>query len=431
MGERPHATLVGTMDEERDYETSHKAHGMTRIAVLVALIAVLSFGGGFVAGAGKQDLSAAVPFLGDNLSATPDPSADLGDFWKAWNTLEQRFVQTHGSTTPDPKEKVWGAMQGLAESYGDPYTVFMPPEDAKIFEEDIAGNFSGVGMEIGLNKDRILTVIAPLKGTPAERAGIRSGDLVLAIDGESTEGLSTDEAVKKIRGEKGTTVEFKMLRDGEPLDVSVVRDTIEVPTIDYSLDPATGVYSIALYSFTGNSHTLFNRALDDFKKSGSKLLLIDLRGNPGGYLEAAVRIASNFLPDGTLVVTEDYQGNEQNILHRTSGRGVGLPEGIKIAILIDKGSASASEILTGALQDEGRATVVGTRSFGKGSVQELVKIGGGSLKVTVARWLTPGGRSISDGGLKPDIEVERTAEDVTSGKDPQKERAIQFLITGE
>jgi carboxyl-terminal processing protease len=225
-------------------------------------------------------------------------------------------------------------------------------------------------------------------------------------------------------------VKLKIVRDGKPLDIPVTRDTIDVPTIDYSLDKDSGVYTIALYSFTANSGSLFSRALADFRTSGSHLLLIDLRGDPGGYLDAAVKIASNFLPEGTTVVTEDYKGHQENIVHRTSGGG-GVPAGTKVAILIDQGSASASEILSGALQDNKAATLIGTRSFGKGSVQELIDIDGGALKVTVARWLTPSGRSISDGGLTPDIKVERTQDDVNNGKDPQRTRALQFLTTGK
>lgn len=421
------------MDYERDEapEDRKRMQNMTKIAASFAIVAVLSFAGGFIVANKNLDLASAVPFLSDGLDATPDPSADLSDFWKVWNTLNTRFVQTHGSSSmPESKEKLWGAIEGLTKSFGDPYTVFMRPSDAKIFTEDISGNFSGVGMEVGIDKEGILTVIAPIKDTPADRAGIKSGDQILFIDDKSTEGMSTDEAVKLIRGDKGTTVKFRILRAGEPVEISVVRDTINVPTINNSLDQSTGVYTIALYSFTANSASLFNRALSEFRASGSHLLLVDLRGNPGGYLEAAVKIGSNFLPEGTLVVTEDYEGNQENIEHRTRGGG-GVPAGTKVVILIDQGSASASEILAGALQDNKAATLIGTRSFGKGSVQELVDVGGASLKITVARWLTPSGRSISDGGLTPDIAVERTQEDFDAGLDPQKERAIQFLTTGQ
>ncbi len=418
------------MEEFNDQEVKPDPaqRSLVKLAVAFALVAALSFVGGVASASKGGGFLANVPLLSDGLLASPDAAANLTDFWKVWNVLDDRFVQTHGtSSPPTAMEKVWGAMEGLTASYGDPYTVFMRPVEAKIFQEDIAGNFSGVGMEVGV-KDKILTVIAPLKGTPAERAGIKSGDQIIMIDEQSTEGMSTDEAVKLIRGEKGTTVTFRIVREGAPLEIAVVRDTINVPTIETSTDQ--GVFVIAFYSFTANSGSLFSKALGEFRDSGSRMLLIDLRGNPGGYLEAAVSVASHFMADGAIVVTEDYNGNRENIEHRSRGTG-GVPAGTKVAILIDGGSASASEILSGALQDAGLATLVGAQSFGKGSVQELVKVGDASLKVTVARWLTPSGRSISNGGLTPDIKVDFTKEDAEAGRDPQKARAVEFLRTGK
>ncbi|MDP2815400.1 MAG: S41 family peptidase, partial [Rectinemataceae bacterium] len=358
-----------------------------KLGVSLALMLAIGFAGGVTVGAaGGSRMLSNVPLLGDGLDATPDTSADLTDFWKAWNTLNERFVQTHATSTPPSAEsKIWGAIQGLAASYGDPYTVFMPPTEAKKFQDDIRGDFQGVGMEIGV-KEGVLTVIAPLKGTPAERAGLRSGDLIITIDKTSTDGMSTDEAVKLIRGEKGTTVTFMILREGESLQIPVVRDTITVPTIETKLDES-GVFIISFYSFTANSSQLFSKAIAEFRKSGSTKLIIDLRSNPGGYLESSVSIASHFLPKGAAVVTEDYKGKQENVVHRSRGIG-GLPEGTKVVVLIDQGSASASEILAGALQDADVATLIGTRSFGKGSVQQLVDINGGALKVTIARWLT-------------------------------------------
>lgn len=403
-----------------------------KLGVLFALVLSLGFAGGLTVGAsGGSRVFNNIPLIGDGLNSTPDSSVDFTDFWKVYNTLNTKFVPSSASSTaPTMEEKLWGAIKGLADSFNDPYTVFLAPDEAKMFQEEISGNFSGVGMEVGLSPEGVITVIAPLKGTPAERAGIQSGDFILSIDGRTTEGMTTEEAVKLIRGEKGTQVSFKLLRETKTVEVTVTRDTIQVPTIDYSYDRATGVYTIALYEFTGTAVELFDKALVDFRASGAKNLVIDLRGNPGGYLDASVDISSRFLPRGEVVVTEDYKGKERNIVHRSSGR-VGVPEDVKIVVLINQGSASASEILAGALKDHGRATLIGTRSFGKGSVQELIPVGQGALKVTVARWLTPSGNSISDGGLAPDIEVARTPEDVTSGKDPQKARAIEFLRTGK
>ncbi len=419
------------IDEREAFEESEKSP-VLRGGIMYAVVAVICFGAGLYMGGGSaHDIFSNVPLIGGQfLDATPAEDADLSDFWRAWNTLDARFVETHASSSaPTSKEKIWGAIQGLAASYGDPYTTYMPPEEAKIFEETISGNFSGVGMEIGVQDD-VLTVIAPLKGTPADRAGIRTGDKILTIDGAPTDGMSTDEAVSIIRGEKGTTVTFSIYRDGSLLEIAVVRDTIVVPQIEQDFDAATGVYYIALYEFSGTSSGMFAEALQEFKASGSTKLIIDLRGNPGGYLAAAVNIASHFLPKGTVIVTEDYKGKQENEEHRSLGTG-GVPSGIETVILMNGGSASASEILAGALRDNGVATIVGTRSFGKGSVQELVDIDKGFLKVTVARWLTPSGKNISDGGIEPDILVELTEADITGGVDAQRERAVQFLSTGK
>ncbi|HEY4489533.1 MAG TPA: S41 family peptidase [Candidatus Paceibacterota bacterium] len=402
-----------------------------KLGIFFALVLSLGFAGGLSVGAaGGSRVLSSLPLIGDGLNATPDTTLDFNEFWKVYNTLNAKFVPSNASSTlPTNEQKIWGAIQGLAESFGDPYTVFLPPEEAKMFQEEISGTFSGVGMEIGLNPDGILTVIAPLKNTPAEKAGIISGDLILSIDSKSTEGMTTDSAVKLIRGSKGTSVSFTLLRAGKSIEITVVRDTIQVPTLDTNFNRETGIYTISLYEFTGTSVNLFSDAITSFRSSGSKKLIIDLRGNPGGYLDAAVKISSFFLTRGEIVVTEDYKGKEQNIVHRSSGRG-GVPEGTQIVILINQGSASASEIVAGALKDHEKATLIGTRSFGKGSVQELIPVGQGALKVTVARWLTPSGKSISDGGLAPDIIVERTPEDITAGRDPQMDRAVEFLKSG-
>lgn len=418
------------MDDISLNMSTKKINSLPRLAVLFAIVAVLGFIGGLTVGAQDKNPLSTISLINSGLDPTPDASADLSEFWKVWNTMSVRFVATHASSTiPRSKERLWGAIEGMVASYGDPYTTFMRPEEAKTFAEDISGNFSGVGMEIGI-KDGVLTVIAPLKDTPAERAGVRAGDQILVIDDTSTKGLSTDEAVRLIRGEKGTVVTIHILRDGEDIEISITRDTIQVPTIEYTLNSANNIYTISLYSFTANSGPLFSKALANFRASGSHKLIIDLRGNPGGYLSSAVSIASHFLPQGEIVVTEDYSGHQENIEHRSRGTG-GIPNGTTIVVLIDEGSASASEILAGALQDSKRATLIGTHSFGKGSVQELVDVGEGALKVTIARWLTPSGRSISDGGLTPDIEIKRTQEDFVTGKDPQMDRAIDFLTTGE
>lgn len=417
--------------EESDSAQQRSYTQKTRLAAAFAVVLVIGFVGGVGVGSQSSQNVFSNVSLFDGLSATPDQSANLSDFWRAWNALNAKFVETHASSTmPTAQERVWGAIEGLAEAYGDPYTVYLPPEESKLFHDDISGNFEGVGMEVGIGKNNVLTVIAPLKNTPAERSGMLAGDEILSINNTPTDGMSTDAAVKLIRGPKGTEVVFRVMRAGEIKEIRVVRDVINVPTIESAYNAATGIYTISFYSFTATATNQFEQAIRDMRAQGASKLIIDLRGNPGGYLDSAVAIASKFLPKGAAVVTEDYKGNRENIVHRSSGAG-GVAESIPVVILIDQGSASASEILGGALQDADRATLIGTRSFGKGSVQELIDLGGGSLKVTVARWLTPNGTSISDGGLTPDIVVERTPEDVLADRDPQMSRAIQFLTTGK
>jgi carboxyl-terminal processing protease len=396
-----------------------------------ALVAAISFGFGVSFG-GNTSSSVVnhIPFVGDGLDATPDQSVDLTDFWKAWNALSANYIITHASSTlPTAKERVFGAISGLANSYGDPYTVFFPPKEAKEFADNISGSFAGVGMEIGI-KNNVLTVISPLKGTPAMAAGIKVGDMIVAIDGKSTDGLSVDIAVTKIRGPAGTSVSFTIVRAGKPLDIKVVREIIQVPQTEDALDAKTGVYRIALYEFTSNSAGLFNQAFERFKASGATKLVLDLRGNPGGYLDAAVDIASHFLPKGALIVTEDFGAKQEGSVHTSLGYA-DLPKGTKVVVLIDAGSASASEILAGALQDNKIATLVGTKSFGKGSVQTLMDIDSGSLKVTVARWITPSGHWIMGNGVTPDITVSYTPADALAKTDPQMARAVEFLTTGK
>ena len=402
-------------------------------SVALALVAALAFGGGLLVGGNSTSVAAVisrVPFLGDNLDATPDPSVDMAAFWKAWNALEANYVNTHASSTlPTARERLFGAIQGLASAYGDPYTVFFPPAEAKVFAENISGSFGGVGIEIAI-KDDILVVVTPLKGTPAEAAGVLAGDQIVAIDGKSTEGMSTEKAVSLIRGKVGTVVALTLVRAGKVVETKITRAIIQVPETEDGLDAKSGVYHIALYEFTSNSADLFNQALKRFKVSGSTKLVVDLRGNPGGYLDAAVNIASRFLPKGTSIVTEDFGGKAENNTHTSAGYD-GIPPGTKIVVLIDQGSASAAEILAGALQDNHAATLIGTRSFGKGSVQTLIDLDGGSLKVTVARWVTPAGHWIMENGIQPDIVASSTPGAKRGGDDPQMARAIQFLTTGK
>lgn len=396
------------------------------IVVIILLAGAGFFSGFFVGSKEGGDIDATIPLSGDG-ALTPTV-IDFSPLWKSWNVINEKFVAATTTNNVTDEDKLYGAIQGLAGSLNDPYTVFLPPEDSEIFEDDINGNFEGVGMEIGI-RDDILTVIAPLKGNPAERAGIKTGDKILKIDNTPTDRMTIDKAVKLIRGKSGTAVVFTILREGEDelLEKDVIRGTIQIPTIDTEFR-GDGVFVIKLYNFSAISPNLFRDALRDFILSGADKMLLDLRGNPGGFLEAAIDMASWFLPAGKVVVTEDFGENERPRIHRSKGYNI-FTDKLKMAILVNQGSASASEILAGALQQHGKAKLVGGRTFGKGSVQELVKITpDSSLKVTVARWLTPNGQSISDGGLTADVEVKLTKEDFEAGFDPQLDKAVEILI---
>ncbi len=352
-------------------------------------------------------------------------SADFAPFWKAWNTINEKSPDAANLTD---EERVYGAISGLVNSLGDPYSVFMNPDEAKMFESEIAGNFSGVGMEVGI-KDDVLTVIAPLKNTPAYRAGIQPGDKILKIDETITNDMDVDQAIKLIRGNAGTTVALTIFREGdkEAREVKIVRDVINIPTLDTELRK-DGVFVIKLYSFSANAANLFRNAVREFAESGSDKLLLDLRGNPGGYLDAAVDISSWFLPGGKTVVTEQYGNGKEDKVFRSRGYDIFTDE-LKFVILINGGSASASEIVAGALQDHKEAKIVGTQSYGKGSVQEVVKVTSDTLiKITVAKWLTPNGNLIEKVGLTPDVKVEITPKDVEAGKDPQLEKGVDLLL---
>ncbi len=353
---------------------------------------------------------------------------DFSPFWKVWNTINEKYPKADKLID---QNKVYGAISGLVGSLDDPYSVFFGPDEAKDFEDEIAGNFTGIGMEVGM-KDKILTVIAPLKDTPAYRANIKSGDKILKIDKIVTSGLSIEKAIKLIRGEKGTTVALTIFREEnkDPMEIKIVRDVINIPTLDTEFRP-DGIFVIKLYSFSANSASLFRNAIKSFAESGTEKLLLDLRGNPGGYLDSAVDISSWFLPNGKTIVTEDYGDDKKPEIFRSRGYNV-FNDKLKFVILIDSGSASASEIVAGAMQNHGRAKLVGSQSFGKGSVQEAIKITPDTLlKITVAKWLTPNGTSISEKGLTPDYPVEITKKDLEKKKDPQLDKAVELLLSGK
>lgn len=399
-------------------------------SLVIGAVVVLgiTFAGGYMVGD-------RAPFSAHAASAGGPADVDLSPLWKAWRLLDENFVPAAVATSSpiattteaQNQQKVWGMISGLADSLSDPYTYFLPPVENKQFNSDMSGSFEGVGMQIDV-KDGVLVVVSPLKQTPASTAGIKAGDKILKIEGESTSGMEVTTAVKKIRGPKGTTVSLTMMRSGwnEPRDVKVVRDVINVPIITTEARQ-DGVFVIAFAEFTATAPELFRNALRDFVESGDTKLVLDLRGNPGGYLEAAVEIASWFLPSGTVVVTEDYAGHQQNVVHRSYGYNV-FNKNLRMVILVDGGTASAAEILATALRTHGVATLVGVNTFGKGVVQELYPVTSDtSIKITVARWLDPAGVQIPHGGLVPDVNITVSDEDRKAGKDPQMDKAVELV----
>jgi carboxyl-terminal processing protease len=354
-------------------------------------------------------------------------NASLDEFWKVWQLLDEKFAAGTTTFSLTPEQKVQGAIDGLVAAYGDPYTTYFPPTDAAAFDEDISGNFSGVGMEVGM-RNNLITIIAPLSGAPAEKAGLLAGDVIMSINGTSTEKMNIDEAVRQIRGQEGTKVVLKMYRTGEkePREISVTRAKIEIPTV--KTEKKGKVFVVTLYSFNALAEAKMQEAMNEYVSSGANKMVLDLRGNPGGYLQGAVSIASHFLPAGKVVLRESFADGRPEQLYRSTGKVAKQFGQNELVILIDGGSASASEILAGALSQHGYATLIGTDSFGKGSVQELVDLPSGSaLKVTIARWLTPDGTSISLKGLVPKILIERTPEQRIANEDPQMKTALDFL----
>ena len=376
-----------------------------------------------------------------NLEKGEITETSFGIFWEAWDLLKNNHLK--GGEATD-KDMIYGAITGLVNSLGDPNTIFFPPEDSKKFEEDVNGSFGGIGAEIGI-KNNQLVVIAPLKGTPAEKADLKPGDKILAVDDKSMEGVDVNSAVKKIRGEAGTEIKLLILRDkwDKPKEIKIIRAVIEVPTLEwgYIEKETTGIVKeetkdiierdgkkmahIKLFSFNQNAPVEFYKAVLKTIFNDVDGIILDLRNNPGGYLEVANNIAGWFLEKGTVVVKERSR-NKSEIIFQSDGNGV--LKNMPLVILVNKGSASASEILAGALRAQLGTKLIGTNTFGKGTVQEMKPLSDNSkIKLTIANWVLPDGTIIDENGIKPDIEVEITEKDAEEKHDTQLEKAIEVL----
>ena len=380
---------------------------------LLVVLLVATFGVGFVLGKNQVVCKACKP-----------ESIDFSLFWDAYSKLHESYINPEEI---DDKEIIYGAIAGMTESLGDPYTSFFKPEQAKIFQQDLAGSFDGLGIEIGIKKDQ-LTVIAPLKGMPADRAGIQAGDTIVSVDQKSTADMTIEQVVSLIRGKKGTSVTLTVFREewNQARDFTIVRETIKINSVEWEIKEDNIAY-IRIHQFSQSLPVDFTRVSREILSSPAKKVILDLRNNPGGYLEVCQTISGWFLRDGDVVTIEDFGKDKDPKPYKAEGNGalVAYP----MVILINEGSASASEILAGALRDNRNVKLIGEKSFGKGSVQEVVGLQDGNsfLKVTVAKWLTPRGTSISDFGLTPDIIVEMKDGAVNSESDIQLAKALEII----
>ncbi|MBI3231616.1 MAG: S41 family peptidase [Candidatus Doudnabacteria bacterium] len=356
-------------------------------------------------------------------------TVDYQLLWDAIKVVQDKYIEK----SPTPDKILYGAVRGAVESFGDPYTAFFEPSTLETFKTDLAGQFDGIGAEIG-KKENAIVVVAPLEGMPAQKAGVLAKDIIVEVNSQSTAGWSVEQAVSKIRGPRGTKVELKLFREGRqsPFDVAIVRDKIEIKSVKWEFKEVDKngehkqVAIIKLSKFGDDTKPLMEKAVNEILTKSVNGIILDLRNNPGGYLNTAVDLASFWLGRGKLVVKEERStGNPLEYQASGDGRLASIPT----LVLINGGSASASEILAGALQDYKIVKLFGEKSFGKGSVQELVDLRDGTaVKVTVAKWITPSGKNLNKEGLHPDVEVKMTEQDYTEAKDPQMEAALQQII---
>lgn len=387
-----------------------KRHRYVFVGVTIALV-VTAFSLGFVWGnvngrtgevASAEPPPPIVSILNKDL-APEIKTVDFKMFWDVWNKIQQKYV----NKPVKDGDLFYGAIAGMVSSLSDPYTVFLPPAKATRFNQDLAGSFSGIGAELSMKKD-IVIVVAPLPESPAEKAGVKAGDKILAVDGKEVYGWSLDEVVNKIRGRKGTTVKLIILSTGAgaPRDVTIVRDTIVVKSVTWKIVDDNIAY-LKISSFAEDTAEGFEQAVRQIVLKNPRALILDLRNNPGGFLDSGVRVASEWVPKGTIVLEKFSDGHQEDYISNGKHR---LAD-IKTVVLINQGSASASEIVAGALQDYGKAFLVGEKTFGKGSVQDYEQMPDGSgLKITIAEWLTPKGRSINKNGVTPDKVVTLQAD---------------------
>lgn len=389
------------------------------LGIIAVLLAGFIFYGGFQLG---QEYETVDLINEEEVSNNSDLEDDFSLFWDSVEIVKEKYYKPEDI---EDRKLLNGAIKGMIGSLEDPYSSFFNPEDAQKFTEDVSGSFGGIGAEIG-TRDGQLVVVSPLKGNPAEEAGLKSGDEIMKVDDTVTSNLSVDESVKLIRGEKGTVVELLINRDSwdEPRTIEIERAEIKVPTLDWEMKDGKIAY-IQLYSFNANAPEEFYNASLEALLKGANGLVFDLRGNSGGYLNAATNISGWFLDKGDVVVKEKFRTGETQPL---TANGNSAWSNVPVVVLVDGGSASASEIVAGALRDHLGIPLVGQTTFGKGTVQQVESLSDGSkIKISVAEWVTPDGHQINEEGLTPDHEIELSEEDVENEEDPQLDKALEII----
>ncbi len=400
------------------FEKYLKENVAQAISILVLVVALAV--GGYAIGY-KKGASGPITTL---TSTGERVDADYDVYWEAWKRLRENHVDADKKTD---KDLMYGSMAGLAQSFDDPHTTFFPPAEGKRFQEDVKGSFGGIGAEVG-ERDGVIGIVAPLKGSAAERAGLQAGDLILKIGTVKTDGLTVTKAVGFIRGEIGTKVVLNVFRKEkwlQPRDITITREEVKLPTLDTAYFDGGKIAQVQLYAFNQNAPFQFYQEATKMLAKGTKGMILDMRNNPGGYLEVATHLAGWFLDRGQLIVSEHFKdGPDQPFVASGNGALKHLP----VVILINGGSASASEILAGTLRDQRNATIVGETSYGKGTVQEILDLkDGSSLKITIAHWVMPKGQILNKDGLVPDYIVIPTDEEIKAKKDVQLEKALEVL----
>lgn len=411
--------------ESKGTEVAEKEHGtrparrqrrMVRLSTAI-VSGVIILVVGVIGGMRASDV---IVLLGNGQNKNAPSSLNFSSVQQVYDQLRQKF-----DGKLDAQKLIDGAKKGMVEATGDPYTVYFTKDEARQFFGDLEGKFQGIGAELDKRNNQ-LVIVSTLDDSPARKAGLQAADAIAKVNDEDTSTWSIEQAVSKIRGDKGTTVKLSIVRDGKLQEFSIVRDEIVTPSVTYS-ETSDNIGYMRISRFADDTTGLAEKAAQEFKDKGVKGVVLDMRGNGGGYLTAAQGVASLWLHEGKTIVQERTDtGVVQETLKATNSNPP--LSGMPTTVLVDGGSASASEIVAGALHDNGAAKLIGVKTFGKGSVQDIVDLpGGAELKVTIAKWYTPDGKNINKEGIQPDVEVKMSDDDLKNNRDPQKDKALELV----